>query len=359
MHISLIANSGIQFYEENLSINPNADLIANQAFRERESSDGQHVILEHAEYLPNIGMGVYASKRELLEEGFLNPETGRLFDGVNPNRINILKDAECYPVNDVVDALEVFANEWLPLPYFLGDANKLFQFGPTNWCRIKLIPLDADRRPRILSYKAILVFDTQLVDDIESPFFDSNIEFAEYDLCNNEDQLLNFCDEQYGGGWVFKYLKELYHKYLIKNGDPINDDFPVLKYLGQYIYLIQYLAATKQLPGVLLYSNNIEDAIDVDLVLDIGNSRTCGVLFESDINKKNFEFTQVKKLRIQDLSEPGKHYDNPFSMRLAFYVNSFGEMGGINQKFQWPSFVRVGKEARRLIYNAITKGKYR
>jgi hypothetical protein len=100
----------------------------------------------------------------------------------------------------------------------------------------------------------------------------------------------------------------------------------------------------------------------VDLVLDIGNSNTCGLLFESPVKSaSSFNFKSVKKLKINDLSEPEKDYHEPFSMRLAFVEAKFGEMDIPNHKnFRWPSLLRLGKEAGRLIniYNLDTdKGK--
>ena len=61
------------------------------------------------------------------------------------------------------------------------------------------------------------------------------------------------------------------------------------KYLGLYIYFINYLSKGKFLPEVKLYSDNVDDVLNIDLVLDIGNSRTCGLLFDSSDTQNPFQ----------------------------------------------------------------------
>ena len=89
----------------------------------------------------------------------------------------------------------------------------------------------------------------------------------------------------------------------------------------------------------------------MDLVVDIGNSNTCALLFESPIDS-SFDFKKVKKLKIQNLSDPLLSYNDSFSTKLVFKEAVFGEINNelnLNNKFAWPSPVRVGKEAINLI----------
>ena len=78
--------------------------------------------------------------------------------------------------------------------------------------------------------------------------------------------------------------------------------------------------------------------IYVDLVLDIGNSRTCGILFEEG------EFTKGKMLELRDLSSPWIFYENKtFDMRVVFRKADFGNDIVLDEEmFQWKSFVRKG-----------------
>jgi hypothetical protein len=62
--------------------------------------------------------------------------------------------------------------------------------------------------------------------------------------------------------------------------------------------------------------------INVDLVLDIGNSRTCGVLVEESQDAPSLNNSQVLALR--DLSRRSSTYARPFESRVEFAVGSFG-----------------------------------
>src|SRR5699024_5839612 len=89
----------------------------------------------------------------------------------------------------------------------------------------------------------------------------------------------------------------------------------------------------------------------VDLVLDIGNSRTCGILIEDDRDQRlNLNNSYVLKLR--DLDAPERSYSHPFESRVEFVRASFGKehlnrLSGRGNAFQWPSPGRLGPEAAR------------
>ena len=78
--------------------------------------------------------------------------------------------------------------------------------------------------------------------------------------------------------------------------------------------------------------------------LDIGNSRTCGVLCEGN------DLTTSTILSLRDIGNPWRVYDGSFNMRLAFHRAEFGKNNmGISNVFQYRSFLRIGEEARNLI----------
>ncbi len=95
-----------------------------------------------------------------------------------------------------------------------------------------------------------------------------------------------------------------------------------------------------------------ENIIETGLVLDVGNSRTCGLVVETNnpISSSSFDFTSARKLSIRDLSKPNKTYCEPFEMQVAFAQEKFGNEAAnlIDNSFNWPSLVRVGPEAIRL-----------
>lgn len=343
-YISLIANSGIQFLKFKIKLDPNSDVTSPIGFWERVDLVNEKIKLEYAVFLPDEEMWV--SKEQLLKENYLN-ENGELLEGINVNILTPLdEETEVFTINDILLALDCFENKWIPIPYFGYSLNKQFQFGPTNWSRLKLIPNKT--KNRIKEYVAILIFDTKsaLESDLnESPEILSNMESKEFRLCNNLTFLLNYCNPENGYSWVDEYLADITRDGRAQK----TDEFPSLKYIALYIYFIKYFDKLDVFPSIKLFSDESRNAIDVNLVLDLGKSKTCGILFESVSDRRSFEFNRITKLQLQDLSSPDKAYDEAFSMQLAFYKNSFGEIGFQSTTFRWPSFVRIGKEAQRLI----------
>lgn len=121
-------------------------------------------------------------------------------------------------------------------------------------------------------------------------------------------------------------------------------------FLASYFLLVEYLQKSLDLPAFRLIRDRGIESTNVDMAIDIGNSRTSAVLFE------NGDFTKVKPLRLQNFSQPIKggqlnRSDESFNMRLAFQKVSFGEhvLDGSKQ-FIWPSLVRLGDEAEYLTY---------
>lgn len=361
MNISLIANSGIQFHKFEIEINPNDEIIPSLGFYEYLDEGNERISLQYAYYLPDHD--IWAAKKLLKEEGYLD-ENNRLSENINFNiakRLALKEEAEYFTVSDIKDTLQIFASNsdkrtWIPIPYFKKNNTGKNIFGPIAWSRMMIKDI-SDPTAKTKKYKVVLAFDTKITDGISyfSPKnIDTNNEDNFFSLSDNEDHNLNFCDSEYDCGWVNKYLKG------VVQGENEPVEFPYLKYLAYYLYLIKYLEALKVFPEVVLHSDD-QLAIDVDMVLDIGNSNTCGLLFESPTQHKPFEFTAVKKLKLTDLTNPENDYSDPFSMRLAFVEPKFGEIDIPQHKnFRWPSLLRLGREAADCINRSnldIDRGK--
>jgi hypothetical protein len=216
------------------------------------------------------------------------------------------------------------------------------------WCRLLLkeSPV-SDAKSKKRTYQAVLAFDTKVSDDSDAYYSPSADDTKEPDnlfgICRNEDLLLNFCDMHHSCDWVERSVKQI-----VQNGRDSRQP-PYLRYVAQYLFLLRYLEALEVFPEVALYTD-ASPSIDVDLILDIGNANTCGLLFETPPGNRPFEFTSVKKLAITDLSDPTQVYNDPFSMRLTFVEPRFGNIEIPRHRcFQWPSLVRVGQEAETLI----------
>ena len=92
--------------------------------------------------------------------------------------------------------------------------------------------------------------------------------------------------------------------------------------------------------------------IDTDFVLDLGNSRTCGILLE----KPNNQETRIEAaipFEIRDFENAEIHHSGLMESRIELAHANFGrddlaKRTGRNEAFLWPSPVRVGVEARSL-----------
>ena len=243
--------------------------------------------------------------------------------------------------------LDAIENQWLPMPMFEKDMMGNCVFGPTGWCRMKLVPVSKIKNIR--RYHIVWAFDTTAVKNDMSgvkPFFYEGEGEKHYAICKEVSLLFNFFSPKpYDCEWVDEYIATLIHgnkenSELILAGGQVSH----FRYVSYYITIVSYLQKIGLTPDVILYTDE-EEARPVDLVLDIGNSRTCGVLFE------DADFTKVDMLQLQDLSEPWKIYRKPFDMRLAFHHCKFGEMD-VPDQFSWQSFLRIGDEAIKLIYRS-------
>jgi hypothetical protein len=355
--ITLIANSGISLHTFEFSIDLNQDLIKPMGFYELLDKD--KVTVQYAYYLPDLD--IWVPKSFLAYEEYLTPDGG-LKDSINTTlakKFKLNEETDYFTISDIGDCLEFFAREdkplWLPIPYFKQNASFKTTFGPVAWARMMLKPISKEKS--IVKYHLILAFDTATTDEFSmyAPLHsDTAPEENMFSFAKNEDFLLNFFDVKYSCDWVERYIRNIVQK----GKEP--QEFPFQKHIGYYIYLLKYLGATNQLPDVRLFDDK-QKPIDVDLVLDIGNSHTCGVLFENDPNNKSVGFNAVKKLQINDLSSPEKSYTDSFSMRLAFVEPSFGEISLPQHKnFRWPSLLRLGEEASRFIktsYLDVEKGR--
>ncbi|MUG78680.1 hypothetical protein GM608_00360 [Bombella sp. ESL0380] len=126
--------------------------------------------------------------------------------------------------------------------------------------------------------------------------------------------------------------------------------------LAAYLALLQGLTADKDLP-VIKFVDNATKPIDVDLVLDLGNSRSSGILIEQNADQalsKNGRFGNCRVLGLRDLRAPQTIHSGLFSSRIEFSNITFGDVrlsreSGRDDAFLWPSPVRVGGEAEEMM----------
>ena len=251
---------------------------------------------------------------------------------------------------EVKTAFELLEGNWLPMPMYELEGAQSSSY-PNGWCRVRFDAVGERQKNGQQRYRFTWAFDTRLAADaaegvLRPAFLEGSGEKKLYALCNRADLLLgNFLTLPNGQNEapIGDYLVSLLGLDLSKEGaDPHK-----YKFIGWYVYFINYLRLCGAAPEVTLY-HKTNRQIPVDMSVDIGNSRTCAVLFE------NGDFTKARMLRLRDMSEPWQTYENAIDMRIVFRRADFGGDLTLDKGlFQWQSLVRVGDEAKRLMYHSL------
>lgn len=366
----LIANSGMQFVVKEVTFNPSQPLILsnNKSLKYTfiDTTIAGEEIFDIA--IPLINAGGYIpfvelknnDAFELKPNGFEEIDLAGLqtikstvssalyttYQDGCPEIVTIsslaslrIKDID---TKEMRTALDYLLDKWLPMPFFekgLGDQTIGL---PYAWCRVKIEFIEATEIENVNRYRFIWAFDTELSQDpiniLRPYFYDDEADSKEYGLSNHVDELLSFLAFNPDGFTAFSEFVSG----LIGQGLSIGDH----KYVAYYIYLINFIRHVGAAPTIILHRDNHE--IPVDFVLDIGNSRTCGVLFEEG------DFTKAMMLELRDLTTPHLTYNASFDMRLVFRQADFGNDIVLEEDmFAWPSLVRVGQEAKKLVYRSL------
>ena len=321
----------------------------------------------------------------------------------NPNDENpeVEQDQDVsYDINKVA-ALEPFLNEWVPVPYLRSkDGNGLdgtprYDNGPTNWVRVMVVRDYSKNSDEGLWYKAVFAFDTALEMEEDDPLSQSLSVGGEADAGAAEDKesklyvmpkkldatntsefrlvssmskigwflsnpldLPGYQDKQDFQVWVANWLEDLFMEYLTKRSKGRQPQPRYhLEHAARWIAFLQLLEQLAQ-PGVVHFVDTMPETrsvkpVTVDLILDVGNSRTCGMLIENYPNEDSVELNNSMKLQMRDLQRPWLTYDEPFESHVTLSQAWFGKenlsrSSGRSDAFFWPTMVRVGPEASRI-----------
>jgi hypothetical protein len=330
--VTLIPLSGVQFLDFGFALDGPARVT--KSFLEAEDGEGGGQLFDL-----------------VLEEGELkHPVTGEPTEptyAINPQR-----------------ALEPFLGVWTPAPFLrlLGRdkaGRDVYDRGPSNWARV-YVEESADK-----TYRVALAFDTHLDPRERSAdlaYLAPNLTDARseetFGFTSYEDDIGWFLGE----AWVDQWLEEGYHDFLRKRDvnrrfRPENLPYS-FEHTARYLTFLEILRLGCRFPRIRLVDNVSAEKsyapIAVDLVIDVGNSRTCGILIESDPdNSGQLDLSNSYVLSLRDLSRPTELHTLPFESRVEFSKANFGKDGisrlsGRATAFHWPSLVRIGPEAVRL-----------
>ena len=259
-------------------------------------------------------------------------------------------------------AFEAFDGEWLPIPYLrrkISDrpTDEMYDFGPIGWCRGRVVKLDEpDEQGN--TYRLTLAFDTTLGSPKRegTPYLapeprDSS-DPVEFQLAADAAKIGFFIEAEP----VRRWLKDLLLRGRSRRRGKLvtEDDINPGEYWGHYLVMLQAIAENCSPPRVTLIdtvtSPDDVDPIGVDLVIDVGNSRTCGILIEKARGRDQVDLTEVARLELRDITRPEFSYSEAFETWVEFSPAQFGSLAHarrVSRKnaFWWPSLVRVGPEA--------------
>lgn len=262
-------------------------------------------------------------------------------------------------------ALDFFNGHWIPVPFLRTVPPNRFDKGPSNWSRVQIVKLQLGEDVCGNTHRVTFAFDTKAFETMVEggsisylgPLKTDIETGAIFKLATQNAELDWFLEKD----WVQEWLSELFSEIRSEPRDgkkPKNKEdieFEIKNeqsHLTYYLTLLDLLKSEIALPSIKLGDNRSEEnhPIPVDLILDIGNSRTCGVLIE---DYGNANLPKFSKLQIRNLTHPQYAEDDPFNSRVEFCQASFGKdhvsiKSGLGDAFNWQSITRIGAEAVHL-----------
>jgi len=350
-NFSLIADSGIQFYTVKINLNSKSPALkVNQDFYEKMEQDAEGN-KEYTFVFPyyHEKQQKYIELTDEIRKVASDPETGDIIEEkIPPHLIEKIPEHKIITVRSR-EALESYEGVWIPIPYLRKSYDgKKFQQGPETWAMMWLTRISGiNEEESEYTHKVVLAFDTKTAENSDT-YLTPTARDAQNSIfecaAKSSDNFFFVARE-----WVQEWLKSYFDKRLETLGKPTDDYF--FLHTSHYLTFLKVLEKAEAFPKLTLHTN--QRSVEVDLILDVGNSRTCGILVESGKSGQSFQFTDAVPLELRDLTYPDRTYADPFEMRVAFVKADLGNeaayvMSGNPGAFSWPSLLRVGKEASRL-----------
>ena len=366
MEKTLIANSGIHIFR--IPIEIDIKQYKGLFFEENFDEEAGVYALSLLHSLKSGDETYFYYKKELFEEGWLAPEQEISVDllqedGINPlyssDQEEFYNGTKCaFRINFATDRLSLlnkYINQWLPIPYVLlrGTKQKLNAF---DCARIKLIPTEPNGAK--MKFVAVVAIDTRAKYNENMP--NANIVFTDnvttemlFAPCSDQLLLMDYISGDKDWRYIQDYLFSLAHpgvaNIMSLKGDKINR----MQFAATYVCLMDCIATQCDLPKFKIIKEIDTSCTEVEMVVDIGNSRTSALLVE------NGHFDLVSKLQLTnytsllDSTAEIEPCQDSFDMRIAFRQLKFGDFGYDGSlQFVYPSFVRLGEEANLLIHKA-------
>ncbi|MGC6094698.1 virulence factor SrfB [Citrobacter portucalensis] len=323
--VTLIANSGVQFLDFGLTPQESA----HHGRFVRKTANGPLLRLDF-----DLTSGRYT----------LPGSTGAQPEVVKPESTQTLHYS-----------LDVLDGVWLPLPFLRFNPPRTFVEGPDNWARVQVRKLPQPDSAGN-TYRVTVALDSQLTENAPAaltPNENDLLNGTRFALAWHDNEIADFLDQTWIDGWLRESFMHHVTQHENRSEQEIQQALRNFEYQAHWLNVLTLLGEQLSVPEVKLVTHTLSTpAIPVDLILDIGNTHTCGVLIE-DHGDANDGLRQTAELQVRSLSEPQFLNDPLFTSRLEFSEARFGKQhfsveSGRDDAFIWPSIVRVGDEARKL-----------
>lgn len=221
-------------------------------------------------------------------------------------------------------------------------------------------------------YRIVLAFDTKTQEFMDNKEYQAPADrdaesTVTFDFAYQDSRTIKYLKGINGGkawvsDWVGQVFSELYKERINGNiSEQKLDDLKLNKkeHQAHYLNLLAFLGYVVGIAPVKLIQNRdffgTGHIVDVSLVLDIGNARSCGIMVEqnNNVNSNDDNFSDTYPLLLRDLNTPEQVYNESFASRIEFAEPNFAygnlsARSGRSDAFEWPSLVRVGQEASNL-----------
>ncbi|MFC1743298.1 virulence factor SrfB, partial [Candidatus Riflebacteria bacterium] len=242
-----------------------------------------------------------------------------------------------------IDALNVAVQKWIPLPYSRKAAAEVSPSKSNDWIRLFISRPPLSMEDYLFNF--VFAVDTSVQDNVPHGLKGSDcVGFFTSEMglpFEAHSSSTSFLSSSTLRTWVENIFKKVAF-----TGYENPPSFGLA--LAAFMTLIEGLKKEGILPVVSIIQSEGE-SVDVHLILDLGNSRACGIIAENEKGKP-IQLDECKKLEIRDLSNPALTYTEPFDTSFKFYPSPFSSaenpLSGAN--FRWPSILRLGSEAAKM-----------
>jgi hypothetical protein len=326
--VTLIMNSGVQFLDFGLTLDPRRDI-------------GSFILNEG-------GPGLLRLVTDARRGTFRRPDKP---DQVARAQLEVPLD----------DSLRLFDGAWLPVPMLRLNPPYRYANGPETWARARLVKLTpSEQEVDGHTHRCTVAIDTTVFeDDPERRYLaptNPDVQAgAAFELAHASEHVGWFSALPWVDGWLRECMDEGAETVLHLAPNDLEQQKTTLVHQAHHLNLLAVIGEHVTAPRVRLVSNRRDDqsaALSVDMVLDIGNSRSFGILVEQHLREPD-GLKWRYELELRDLSRSEHTYREPFESRVELAQPVFGKenwaaRSGRSGAFQWPTIGRVGPEAARL-----------